>query len=465
LAARERFSKQLKSLALPREVSEVSEFNDLPKGLGESCPTGIQGVLGTAPKPSGTGDGSDTWPVMGRDSYFGLVGEVVRAIEPHTEADPIAILIQYLAFFGNAVGRGPHFRVEGDCHFTVLNAVLVGQTAKSRKGTSAGRVREIFKIADQEWESRRIKSGLSSGEGLINEVRDPVEKEGENGPELVDAGVDDKRLMILEAEFAGALTVMRRHGNILSRVVRDAWDGRDLAVLVKNKPTRASGAHISIVGHITADELRASLDRTSMANGYANRFLFACVRRARLLPHGGDLGSEALSYLATRTQEAIQGAKAISLVMMTAAARAAWERVYETLSEGQPGLLGAIVGRAEAQTIRLALLYALLDGKDEIDVEHLQAALAVWQYCEASARHVFGGTLGGSVAEIILAAMRQAGEDGMTRTQIRDLFGRHRKSAEIDAALASLVAIGKANCITGDVTGGRRAEVWMIEGA
>jgi hypothetical protein len=184
-----------------------------------------------------------------------------------------------------------------------------------------------------------------------------------------------------------------------------------------------------------------------------------------LLPHGGDLGSEALSYLATRTQEAIQGAKAISLVMMTAAARAAWERVYETLSEGQPGLLGAIVGRAEAQTIRLALLYALLDGKDEIDVEHLQAALAVWQYCEASARHVFGGTLGGSVAEIILAAMRQAGEDGMTRTQIRDLFGRHRKSAEIDAALASLVAIGKANCITGDVTGGRRAEVWMIEGA
>ncbi len=251
---------------------------------GESCPTGIQGVLGTAPKPSGTGDESDAWPVMGRDAYFGLVGEVVRAIEPHTEADPVAILIQYLAFFGNAVGRGPHFRVEGDRHFTVLNAVLVGQTAKSRKGTSAGRVREIFKVADEEWESQRIKSGLSSGEGLINEVRDPVEKEGEHGPELVDAGVDDKRLMILEAEFAGALTVMRRHGNILSRVVRDAWDGRDLAVLIKNKPTRASGAHISIVGHITADELRASLDRTSMANGYANRFLFACVRRARLLP-------------------------------------------------------------------------------------------------------------------------------------------------------------------------------------
>jgi hypothetical protein len=402
---------------------------------------------------------------MGCDAYFGLAGEVVRAIEPHTEADPIAILIQYLAFFGNAVGRGPHFRVEGDRHFAVLNVVLVGQTAKSRKGTSAGRVREIFKVADEEWESQRIKSGLSSGEGLISEVRDPVEKEGENGPEPVDAGVDDKRLMILEAEFAGALTVMRRHGNILSRVVRDAWDGKDLAVLVKNKPTRASGAHISIVGHITADELRASLDRTSIANGYANRFLFACVRRARLLPHGGDLGSEALRCLATRTQEAIQRAQAISRVMMTAAARAAWELVYETLSEGQPGLLGAIVGRAEAQTIRLALLYALLDGKDEIGVEHLHAALAVWQYCEASARYVFGGTLGGSVADVILAALQQEDGAGMTRTQIRDLFGRHRKSAEIDAALALLATTGKAKCITGDVTGGRRAQLWIVHSA
>jgi hypothetical protein len=130
--------------------------------------------------------------------------------------------------------------------------------------------------------------------------------------------------------------------------------------------------------------------------------------------------------------------------MMTAAARAAWELVYETLSEGQPGLFGAIVGRAEAQTIRLALLYALLDGKDEIGVEHLHAALAVWQYCEASARHVFGGTLGGSLADVILAALQQEDEAGMTRTQIRDLFDRHRKSAEIDAALALLAAIGKA---------------------
>src|SRR5436190_910209 len=71
--ARER-THSLPRLKLPREAREVSEFNDLPKGLGESCPTGIQGVLGTAPKPSGTDDGSEAWPIVGGDAYLGLAG-------------------------------------------------------------------------------------------------------------------------------------------------------------------------------------------------------------------------------------------------------------------------------------------------------------------------------------------------------------------------------------------------------
>ena len=111
--------------------------------------------------------------------------------------------------------------------------------------------------------------------------------------------------------------MMRRPGSVLSRVIRDAWDCRDLAVLTKNNPTRATGPHISIIGHITVDELLAKMDRTSMTNGYANRFLFACVRRARLLPHGGDLHDFAVRELAMRTRERIPQARKVSRVMMT----------------------------------------------------------------------------------------------------------------------------------------------------
>jgi len=78
----------------------------------------------------------------------------------------------------------------------------------------------------------------------------------------------------------------------------------------------------------------------------------------------------------------------------TDAFRRAWAAVYGDLSEGQPGLLGAVIGRAGAQVLRLALLYALLDGQAFVDEPHLHAALAVWDYCEASARFVFGESLG-----------------------------------------------------------------------
>ena len=390
----------------------------------------------------------EAWPTMPAEAYVGLPGEVVRTLEPHTESDPVALLLQFLASFGSAVGRGPHYLVEGDRHFTILNAVLAGETAKSRKGTSAGRIRQIFRLADGEWEPTRVKTGLSSGEGLISEVRDPVR----NGAKVIDPGVEDKRLLVLEAEFAGALTMMRRPGSVLSRVIRDAWDCRDLAVLTKNNPTRATGPHISIIGHITVDELLSKMDRTSMTNGYANRFLFACVRRVRLLPHGGDLDNSALRELAMRIQERITHARKVSRVMMTADAREVWEQAYEILSQGKPGLLGAILGQAEAQTVSLALIYALLDGSDQIGVEHLNAAQSVWSYCEASAGYIFGDVVAGKTEDVISAALEQAGETGMTRTEIRDLFGRHRKGHEIDAALATLAASKKAKRIVGATT-------------
>lgn len=421
----------------------------------------------TSSGSDGSGDAErskNTWPRIAPAALHGLAGDVVRAIEPETESDPIAILIQYLSFFGNAVGRGPFYQVEGDKHHTILDAVLVGDTSKGRKGTSLGRVRSVFEIAEPEWVSQRLTHGMSSGEGLINEVRDDVKTQAKDRTEVVVAGVEDKRLMIVEPEFAGVLTVMKRQGNKLSDIIRNSWDGKDLRTLVKTNPLRATAPHISIIGHITADELRMSLDRTSMANGYANRFLFVSIRRARLLPHGGNLSEETVKGLALLTQEAVSKARAIKRVIMTNDARTAWEKIYATLSEGQPGLLGAIIGRAEAQTIRLALLYSLLDGKSEIDVVHLKAAAAVWGFCEASARYIFGDLLGDPLADEIMNGLRHAGDQGLTRTDISKLFSGNRGSDQIGRALDMLKNCGKAGSVKERGTGGNAAERWFITG-
>jgi hypothetical protein len=417
------------------------------------------------PRPETKGRDRDVdWPVLAQAAYHGLAGEVVARILPNTESDPAALLLQYLVCFGNAAGRLPYYLVEGTQHFANLFALLVGETSESRKGTAADRIVPIFRIADPIWAHERITGGMSSGEGLIYPVRDPIIKVNKKGEdEVVDAGVDDKRLLLDEREFFQALAVLKREGNTLSRIVRDAWDCREMiGSLTKHSPTRATRPFISIMGHITPHELRQTLDHTSMANGYANRILLACVHRSKLLPHGGTRDEEIIGLLSARTLEALTTARGIGRVTMTPAAAEHWVGIYTELAKGAPGLLGAITGRAAPQNIRLALVYALLDQAAEIDVVHLEAALALWRFCEASARHIFGDTVGDPTADTILRALRSAGASGLSRTDLFNLFGRNISANKIDTALALLLAAGKVRRVNlKGATGAKRpVEMW-----
>jgi len=404
----------------------------------------------------------ETWPRLDAAALHGIAGEIVHTLAPHTESDPVAILIQTLALAGNVIGRNAYYQVESDRHHANLFAVLTGASSKARKGTSAGRVTAIVKFADERWSDERVKGGLSSGEGLINEVRDEVQKWNakEQTSEVIDPGITDKRLMIFEPEFASALSCCERHGNTLSPLIRKAWDGGKLATMTRTAPLTATGAHISIIGHVTVDELKARLTRTDAANGFANRFLFPLVKRSKELPFGGDLSDSQVQYLGEQLQQLVIKAQAVGRVMMTDAARDKWAKVYSTLSADRPGLLGSVTARAEAQAIRLAMIYALLDGEEQIGLHHLRAGLAVWEYCEASAAHIFGDSLGDPLADEIQRALRQAGGDGMTRTAIRDLFGRHQTGDRIGASLGLLMKRGRARAEVKQ-TGGRPVEVGL----
>jgi hypothetical protein len=173
---------------------------------------------------------------------------------------------------------------------------------------------------------------------------------------------------------------MQREGNILSRVLRDAWDRGDLATLTKNSPNRATGAMVSVIGHITAGELRECLDRTEMANGFGNRFLFACARRSKFLPLGGHLPEDDVIAMAQRVLPAVAHARVIRRVPMSAQAEDWWRRIYRKLSDDRPGLLGSLTARAEAQVVRLGTIYALWDGRAMISPADLMAAIAIWAF-------------------------------------------------------------------------------------
>lgn len=408
---------------------------------------------------------SRQFPQIDDKAFYGTAGELVRLIEPHSEADPIALLAQLLVGFGSLIGRNAHLLVEADKHFTNINVVLVGESSKARKGTSWGQIRTRLTTIEPNWEER-VMSGLSSGEGLIWQVRDPIEKrvrkvdkktgEVSYEDEIVDVGVDDKRLLIFEGEFASVLNVAQRDGNILSALIRNAWDTGNLSTLVKNSPNKATDAHVSIIGHITRDELLRKLDATEQANGFANRFMWLSVKRSKLLPLGGKLQTVDFASVIVRLTRAANNAYNAGEMKLNDKAIKLWCDVYPKLSEGRAGMLGAITSRGEAQTLRLALIYALLDESTAISSEHLEAALAFWKYAEDSAQFIFGDALGDPIADELMRSLRSAGEMGMTRTEIRDLFNRHNTPG-VQRALGSLIERGVVR-VEKEETAGRPIE-------
>jgi hypothetical protein len=388
-------------------------------------------------------------PTLNDAAMYGLAGKVVNTILPHSEADRVALLLHFLAGYGSVIGRSTYCQVESTRHYSNIFFGCVGETAKGRKGTAWNRIRDVLDRIDDTWAQERIQSGLSSGEGLIAAVADH------------DDVATDRRLFVLQPELASTLKVMAREGNTLSPLIREAWDSGSLRTLVKRDPLHVEDAHISVVGHITRDELLRSLSATESANGFANRFLWVRCARSKCLPEGGSLSEQDLDSLAELLRPAVAFGGAARLLQRDDAARQLWAEVYPDLSDGKPGLVGAVTSRAEAQALRLSMLCALLDCSDEIRLPHLVAALALWDYCEKSARWIFGDALGDPVADTILSELRQVDEPGLTRSQISGLFGRHRTATEIELALRLLREKGLAHSESAE-TDGRAAEVWFI---
>ncbi len=356
-------------------------------------------------------------------AFYGLPGEVVSSLAPHTEADPMALLVDLLACFGNAVGLGPHMWVDSSRHRPRLNVVVAGASSRSRKGTSRGVIRRVMEVADEEWSSTCEVSGLSTGEGLIEALR----------------ARKDPRLLVVEPEFSRVLRVAGRDGNTLSEVVRDLWDRDRAAVLTRGSPLSVRGKHVSLIVHITVEELTQRLNGLEAANGFGNRFIFIWVKRRRLLPMGNSVDPSLVEDLGRRIGAVLEKARTISEMRWRVEAEEPWIHFYRSLGDDVRGMVGALGARAEAQALRLAMIYALLDGESGIGPEHLEPALAIWDYSEQSLERIFGKASGDPVHDRVVAALSRAGSRGLTKTQIHGALGRHHRGEELDRVLSELV--------------------------
>jgi hypothetical protein len=410
------------------------------------------------------------WPESLKPAaYYGIIGDLLDIIRPHSEADEAALIVQFLIAIGNLITRCTYFVAQGTRHYLNLFACLVGATSRGRKGSSLDQVMLPLLIVDEYWARHRVAGGLSSGEGLIYKVRDavetrqPIKDKGRiTGYQQVvtDQGEEDKRLLVIEPEFSRVLQVIEREKNILSAVMRQAWDSGNLGNLVRNSPLAATDAHVSIIGHITKTELDRFLTDTAVANGFANRFLWVCVRRSKLLPEGGELHRVDLAPLSRRLAAIAEFARRTSEMKRDKSLADQWADFYIRCARAGTGMFDAATSRAEAQVMRVACLYALLDQCHTVREPHLDAALALWKYCEDSTRFIFGDRLGDPTADQILAVLRAARESGMTQTEISESFGRNKPAAEIARALNVLQGLALIRKQI-ESTEGRSATRWF----
>jgi hypothetical protein len=371
----------------------------------------------------------------------GWLGNFVTIVCRDSEAHPAAVLITVLLRFA-AECEGPYVLIGEAKQWARTFGVVVGNSSRSRKGTSSKSVMKLFsKLKD----AARFSPGpLSTGEGLIYAVRDATyvidKKTGEEN--LADPGVTDKRLFVVEEEFQPALSSTRREGNSLSAVIRGFFDDGNAEPMTKTNRIKATKAHVVILAHITKVELKL-LNHVQIYNGFANRFLWIHAHRQKLVALPKPIPKEELEKYRQIIVSHVNAARKLGVVRLSTQAKSLWQEVYPSLSIEYPGTVGAVTSRTETHTIRLALIYALAMGHARVTTSDLKAALALVAYSQQTAMALFSENAVDVRREKILDALRKAPEHKMTKTDIsREVFQKNVEATEIKRILEAMAEQG-----------------------
>lgn len=392
-------------------------------------------------------------PRASDDCLYGLIGDIASAGSKDTEANPFAVAANALAYLSAAMGRACYMPVGNVWHHARIFTAQIGRSALGRKGDAASLIHRID-MALRKNHGDTIapqvhRGGLSTREGLVMLIHDGFT---EGKKEI--AKIEDKRLWVLESEFANVLAQAKRDGNTLSTALRDLWDGVPIRPAVKTSRVYASDPHVALSVAITPGELRAKLSAGELSNGFANRFMFLWAERTRLLPFPKPTPKAEVNALAQRVADVIEYAKGnkpelkdeFAMVLSDEAVKR-WVSLYEgelnTRSSGER--VNALLDRRAPTLLRIAMLLALTDKAQTVEVHHINAALAWIRYWADSVRFIFAtdddeaaSAEMSDLAEKIVDYLSKHDKASRTKIVVDCLHG-HQAKGRIDAALDELL--------------------------
>lgn len=391
---------------------------------------------------------------------YGLVGDVARAGSEGTEANAYAIAANFMAYLSCAIGRGPYLPIGNTWHHARLYILHIGRSGRGRKGDAVSLINRLDTALRQLRETAAPpihRGGLSSREGLVSLFHD-----GYKNGKLEVPAIQDKRLWVVESEFANVLHQGRREGNTLSAALRDCWDGVSLKPATKSNRLYASHPHLCLSGAISPSELLALMRARELTNGFANRFLMIWAEREKIVPFPKATPHESVDALAVRILGVLDFVQAERVserdnlqIGLTVKAQDIYAHLYrgELIDDSGGERVTALLERRAPMLLRLAMLFALCDMQTQIDVQHIQAAMGWIRHGVESAKFVFVKATDAAdsvrthaAAKTIVEFLRVKGT--ATRWQITtDCFQGHVAKSVIDTAIEQLLLASPAQIL------------------
>ena len=413
-----------------------------------------------------------------KEYYIGLIGDAVDRLDDHTEATREALHQTLLTGLCPLLGILP--RIPQPLRATPnIFTVIVGKQFSGKKGTSWLDIEQNFlkPIAGQlnlsdDWMNARV-TNVESGQGIIN---------------LIHHG-DPNRLFVLQ-EFKSLFDAMTRDSSNVDSVLRQAFDRESLQVNRARDVQRVDDANISIIGHITPDELTEQVRSVWAVNGFFRRWLWCYSESSKevnsIMPE--NIAADLVDLFVL----AIENARRHASVTLTPEAWDYWAEWRRSLATDDESFITKASAGHESRVARMALVLALLDldaqadlpdmdrtvgetlqqgprehhyGEREIvGVKHLKTAIRWNQYSIDTLEYVFGNRRWDHTTQKIYDWLEEYGELELSQIYSQ-VFKGNKSKDEIRQSGEKLERAGAIRRVLrrkAGATKGRKAEVWIL---
>ncbi len=379
-------------------------------------------------------------PELREEGYHGVIGKAALCLCDGFRALPPLVFLSLMVRLSTTIKKGNVVVKNGaQCTELRLNGLIIMRTGGG-KGQGESRAKLLIDRADSlsgSYSHKRASTfarvhdgGLSTTEGIVNELRDDAE--GKNG-EII-KGVSDKRLCVIEEEFANIFTKCRSTNSNLSSTIRKLFDGTSLSPLTKRDRISCTNPHVSILGHITPKEFLEEVSNKDLANGFSNRFLTVLGIPKAVIPFPKELDHEAVDKLSAELLSAVSWCNdAQRTLEMSACFKKLWAIELPRIAElGPPDSVEAnLMTRAPHYALIISGLFAALEKSCVLTEKHLRAALAWIDYWHDSIRYVFDTEAEAYAnqkrlenAELVLSAIKEVAMEIGLKSFKRTLLSR-----------------------------------------